>query len=1646
MIEFNHSQRLGLDLDRHIALDAGAGTGKTTVMAERYVQHLIAAEQRATHVTPVGPRTPITGHGSLRTPKRERTDLAAWPGLLPSEVVAITFTRQSASELKARIRHRVAQSRATAHTHEDTEGIFDPRLRSDGDVEMLLSSLDEAPISTIDAFLSQLVLPFIDLVALYPSNQQVSEERAPLMVRDTLHAVWRIRSVDDAREAGVLNHQEEFLQARNRLVTRLGGQEHADVVLNGLMARSLFVEQSHRSMIQRAQDMGLGWNGHGPAPVDVLLNTIAEPVAHLLPTFVSNLHHELSAWVEVFLPHRLHCIQPAEDETTLTRFNHLTRLASLPPPTQAGESLAWVWKVMLGIATASGLSKPKCTFFPRGNLPSGDGWPSGLVSKSNVTDMNRNDIKALYDLAQQRLIPLQNRLSSPDANLIRLLAGSAFLLLPGDGFDGMPLDSPLRLDPLEAPLPLEPGERQLHVTASLQTQVLSDLMVMHRGCQQILARRKSLDGMHDFDDMQRFAADLLLARCPDICRHRYPPDVIDALDSLGDEPWSDHHISRALTMLNDRPELQQDLHRRYAILGELRRQYRAFIIDEYQDTNPSHYRLLARLWGRRNRHADDPPSPMGDWDPTVCIVGDMKQSIYRFRQAEVSVMRRAVSAIRRFNVMEESETRLDHLRQTDCGRDPRPVGSGGETGSFSNEHEGLPSAPHTHLAFNQDDDASRPDVEGERLQRRREGHIDLTSNHRTRHDLMETMNDLFDEVFHERYQDLPGDWHAEPQRLRPARDTEAPGILEWLLPVQGTISGVPLNLDEAVNTFQDPSASGPELEHELLADRLQALLNHAPSRIWDSSDASWVALEETDAPVRPQDIMILINSRKHLPDLVQRLRARHIPVMADRQGLLVLQPVVQPLMAVLALMARPTMRQAGVELARSPVVAMSEEQVHDAFTNLEIGEEVWPHLIANAPSPAVKSLLIDLHRLMQWGAVYDVFDAVLDRSDLLVAYPEDAQRQFAEAWVGVVQSIGNETGHDVSAIHRRMVEVRDLGRKGPQAITQPHPSAVQIMTIHGSKGLQAPVVVVSGLFSAGKADASMSVKDNILVTPQVVAGRIQPWRAKERPQDGLWVFASQMNKAQDRAELRRKFYVALTRVKDRLILTGAPGNASTFDEETGEFAVRFAPDSRTMGRMLVEGLRRASWKAADGSAPWLTQKDLEATELPLFKPARSQTTVNPAHLLNSTPLGEDGVHGLRLYHHPSCFDTVQPPSAQQRARALETHLANGPTMSKPPSPGLVVEENIRGAAHHLDSTFDCPRTYWLEHIKGWSTEPFELPNPEPASTRDVPWPEPTEFGLMMHRVLEIGLRNPLNFDDRTPLLDPSWTHVSEDDLATRTTVARVMNEFGYGLEQEDGTPQAAWRDRLLHVAGLIDAGLLGRLVGGGSHQGWSVEAVRTELPFFHRERLLSSDEPLKSLLSPEARGGTELSAVNMDFSGRADLVLALAKETGEGALQVVDLKTRGCLRAFNEHDSSRGHALQKVGPATVDLAPQSDAEAALLHEHRLQLTLYSMALQAIEDRKPEQERRTILPPALLLGANGRMIQLTQEAFDQAKTDLRSHLAWRSAVHLHPDMAEPDRLPSGSSTCQTCPFFRGDVRRCAPAGEPLGWLKDLDVGP
>ena len=109
----------------------------------------------------------------------------------------------------------------------------------------------------------------------------------------------------------------------------------------------------------------------------------------------------------------------------------------------------------------------------------------------------------------------------------------------------------------------------------------------------MLRHLKSQEEAHDFDDVQLMVGDLLLVRCPAIVRHWYPPEAVQALDDLGDEPWSDEHIRRALTLMQGEEEKYLDLQRRYALLKQIRARYRAFIIDEYQDTNPEHARLLS---------------------------------------------------------------------------------------------------------------------------------------------------------------------------------------------------------------------------------------------------------------------------------------------------------------------------------------------------------------------------------------------------------------------------------------------------------------------------------------------------------------------------------------------------------------------------------------------------------------------------------------------------------------------------------------------------------------------------------------------------------------------------------------------------------------------------------------------------------------------------------------------------------------------------------------------------------------------------------------------------------------------------------------------------------------------------------------------
>jgi len=105
--------------------------------------------------------------------------------------------------------------------------------------------------------------------------------------------------------------------------------------------------------------------------------------------------------------------------------------------------------------------------------------------------------------------------------------------------------------------------------------------------------------------------------------------------------------SRALLDFSDVLERAVDLLRRMDEFARsryrLESRYHHVLVDEFQDTSRAQWELVALLvqsWGEGSGLVHDAPLP-----PSVFVVGDRKQSIYRFRDADVSVLEAAGIAV-----------------------------------------------------------------------------------------------------------------------------------------------------------------------------------------------------------------------------------------------------------------------------------------------------------------------------------------------------------------------------------------------------------------------------------------------------------------------------------------------------------------------------------------------------------------------------------------------------------------------------------------------------------------------------------------------------------------------------------------------------------------------------------------------------------------------------------------------------------------------------------------------------------------------------------------------------------------------------------------------------------------------------------------
>ena len=362
---------------------------------------------------------------------------------------------------------------------------------------------------------------------------------------------------------------------------------------------------------------------------------------------------------------------------------------------------------------------------------------------------------------------------------------------------------------------------------------------------------------------------------------------------------------------------------------------------------------------------------------------------------------------------------------------------------------------------------------------------------------------------------------AEPPPPHRAHHHARPGTVELWHPF-------------AVEPLADDSEEGEERWISLrdrryadaLAERIRAMIADAP------------LLASTGRPVSPGDILVLVRSRGQLASLiVARLFAAGVPVGGVDRLHLHEPLVVQDLLAAVKFAVQPGDDLSLACLLVSPLIGWDQDQLR----SLAWGRNgsLWSELRRRAGESdafgAAHAALGELLRIADFMPPSRFLEAILTgpmqgRRKLYARFGLAARDPVDELVNSALEFERGETAsldRFLSWFSRGTVDVqRDAGRAGNE---------VRVMTVHGAKGLEAPVVILAD----ATADPAKLGRTPITVEIDVRGAGLVPLLRPKReercpPFEAIMAFEEE----RDLQEHLRLLYVALTRAADRLIVSG----------------------------------------------------------------------------------------------------------------------------------------------------------------------------------------------------------------------------------------------------------------------------------------------------------------------------------------------------------------------------------------------------------------------------------------------------------------------------------------------------------------------------
>ncbi|MEM1088201.1 MAG: double-strand break repair helicase AddA [Pseudomonadota bacterium] len=318
-----------------------------------------------------------------------------------------------------------------------------------------------------------------------------------------------------------------------------------------------------------------------------------------------------------------------------------------------------------------------------------------------------------------------------------------------------------------------------------------------------------------------------------------------------------------------------------------------------------------------------------------------------------------------------------------------------------------------------------------------------------------------------------------------------------------------------------------------VAQSVRQLLDRGETIWQEQADQSWRRTR-----VKPEDILILVRSRNELFDaLIESLKQQKVPVAgADRLRLLD-NIGVQDCLNLIRFALQPGDDLALAEILRGPFCGLVDDDQHLFVLahGRADGETLWQRL-KSSPSDVfgpAKTFCAGLIEQKHLPAFEFLTRALTERDSTGLSGWDRLIQRLGEPVRDPVQAlISGALGFDMkqaNSLQRFLDETEGQAKVLKRELGEPD-GAVRVMTVHGAKGLQAPLVILPDTTSATK-----PVSDHVFFTSEGVPLYSPSSRLDADATANLRAAA---NAAAER-ESRRLLYVALTRASDRLIIAGA---------------------------------------------------------------------------------------------------------------------------------------------------------------------------------------------------------------------------------------------------------------------------------------------------------------------------------------------------------------------------------------------------------------------------------------------------------------------------------------------------------------------------